>query len=212
MSTTTQQFVPISEIRDGVVVLKGGELRAVLMCQAINLDLKSTDEQTATILQFQSFLNSLEFPIQIIASSRRLDIRPYILKLENRLEKIEGDLLRLQTREYIQFIQQFNDTYDIMSKYFYVIIPYGSLAPIVPSGFSLGGIFKSNKKQQGVLTANQFEEARNQLEQRVAVVAGGIESLGIETKELDTPTLIELFQKTFNPGELHSTAGALGQS
>lgn len=206
-NNSTQQFVPIKEIRDGVVVLKNGELRSVLLCQAINLDLKSADEQTAVILQFQSFLNALEFQIQIVASSRRLDIRPYILQLENRLEQIEGDLLRIQTREYIQFIQQFNDTYDIMSKYFYVVVPYGS--GLTHSSDGLLGFL--SPKKSGVQDTAQFEEGRSQLEQRVAIVTSGLESLGIQSTELDTPALIELYQKTFNPGELHSAAGALGQ-
>ncbi len=208
MATSTQQFVPIKEIRDSVVVLKSGELRSVIMCQAINLDLKSADEQTAIILQFQNFLNALEFPIQMTASSRRLDIRPYLLKLEDRLEKIEGDLLRIQTREYIGFIQKFNENYDVMSKYFYVIIPYGGLA--IPGENFISGLLNKNKKGSGV-TPDQFEESRSQLEQRIAVVTGGLESMGIETKQLDTPALIELYQKTFNPGELHSTSGAMGQ-
>jgi hypothetical protein len=211
MSSSTQQFVPIKEIRDGVAVLKNGELRSVLLCQAINLDLKSADEQTAIILQFQNFLNALEFPVQIVASSRRLDIRPYILKLEDRLEKIEGDLLRIQTREYIGFIQKFNETYDVMSKYFYVVVPFGNA--VLPGEKALSGISKLIKggSATAATTPDQFEESRSQLEQRLAVVTGGLESMGIETKQLDTPALIELYQKTFNPGELHSTAGAMGQ-
>ena len=207
---STQQFVPIKEIRDNVVVLKNGELRSVIMCQAINLDLKSDDEQTAIILQFQNFLNALEFSVQIVASSRRLDIRPYIVKLEKRLEEITGDLLRIQTREYIEFIQKFNESYDVMSKYFYIVVPYGLAA--IPGEGALGGISKlfGGKSSAGI-TSDGFEEERSQLEQRIAVVIGGIESLGIECKVLDTPALIELYQKTFNPGELHSTAGAMGQ-
>lgn len=208
MANSTQQFVPIKEIRDDIVVLKSGELRAVLLCQAINLDLKSSDEQTATILQFQNFLNALEFSIQITASSRRLDIRPYILKLEKRLEEIEGDLLRIQTAEYTQFIQRFNETYDIMSKYFYIIIPYGSQA-LAGEGLLKGLLGKKNNQDAD---AGQFEEYRTQINQRVSVVMSGLSSLGLECKQLETPELIELYQKTFNPGELHSTAGALGQS
>jgi hypothetical protein len=212
MASSTQQFVPIKEIRDSVAVLKNGELRSVLICQAINLDLKSEDEQVAIILQFQNFLNALEFSIQIVASSRRLDIRPYITKLEDRLEKIEGDLLRIQTREYIGFIQKFNEAYDVMSKYFYVIVPYVSSS--LPGEGTLSGISSllgGSKKTTGQIHTDQFEESRSQLEQRLAVVSGGLESLGIETKQLDTSALIELYQKTFNPGELHSTAGAMGQ-
>ena len=210
-SPSTQQFVPIQEIRDGVVVLKSGELRSVVMCQAINLDLKSQDEQTAILLQFQSFLNSLEFSTQIVASSRRLDIRPYIIKLEKRLEEIEGDLLRIQTREYISFIQKFNETYDVMSKYFYIVIPYGAGFSLGTGSGVLGGLFGSKKQGPSLTEAEAFEEKRTQLEQRVAVITGGLESMGIECWLLDTPALIELYQKTFNPGELHSSAGAMGQ-
>jgi hypothetical protein len=206
-TNSTQQFVPIKEIRDNVVVLKNGELRSVIMCQAINLDLKSQDEQTAIILQFQNFLNALEFSIEITASSRRLDIRPYILKLEDRLDKIEGDLLRIQTREYINFIQKFNEDFDIMSKYFYITVPYGIIS--LPGTGGITNLFGG--KSAPKTTINQFEESRSQLEQRIAVVSGGLEGLGIQATILDTPALIELFQKTFNPGELHSTAGAMGQ-
>jgi type IV secretory pathway VirB4 component len=210
-SPSTQQFVPIQEIRDGVVVLKSGELRSVVMCQAINLDLKSQDEQTAILLQFQSFLNSLEFSSQIIVSSRRLDIRPYVIKLEKRLEEIEGDLLRIQTREYINFIQKFNETYDVMSKYFYIVIPYGASMSLGSTTGLLGGLFGKKKEGPTLTEAEAFEEKRTQLEQRVSVITGGLESMGIECKMLDTPALIELYQKTFNPGELHSSAGAMGQ-
>lgn len=210
---TTQQFVPIKEIRDGVVVLKSGELRSVVMCQAINLDLKSADEQTAILLQFQNFLNALEFGVQITASSRRLDIRPYILLLEKKLEQIEGDLLRIQTREYISFIQKFNETYDVMSKYFYIVVPYGVSASMSGPTNPVSGLLGSSKKGGQTLTeAQQFEEKRSQLEQRISVVMGGLESMGIQCKLLDTAALIELYQKTFNPGELHSTAGAMGSS
>lgn len=210
---TTQQFVPIKEIRDGVVVLKNGELRSVIMCQAVNLDLKSPDEQTAILLQFQNFLNALEFSIQINAASRRLDIRPYILLLEKRLGEIEGDLLRIQTREYINYIQRFNESFDVMSKYFYVIIPYGLSTGMGTPTNPLSGLFGNKKNASGAPRSETqiFEEKRSQLEQRVAVVAGGLETMGIQCKSLDTAALIELYQKTFNPGELHSTAGAMDQ-
>jgi len=214
-ANASQQFVPIKEIRDGVVVLKGGELRCVLACQAINLDLKSEDEQTAIILQFQNFLNSLEFSLQIAVSSRRLDIRPYITLLESRLEKIEGDLLRIQTREYISFIQKFNETYDVMSKSFYIVVPYGGVSGASGGGIagSITSIFSGGQKNTAGTATNvdKFEESRSQLEQRISVVSGGLQGLGIECKMLDTPALIELYQKIFNPGELHSTAGAMGQ-
>jgi hypothetical protein len=103
----TQEFVPIKEVRDGVVVLKDGGLRAVLMASSINLSLKSADEQEAILLQFQNFLNSLDFSTQILVQSRRLDIRPYLLQLDNRLKEQLEPLLKVQTKEYIDFIRGF---------------------------------------------------------------------------------------------------------
>src|SRR5512142_1723057 len=102
---STQSFVPIKEVRDGIVVLKNGELRAIVLANSINLSLKSEDEQRATILQFQNFLNTLDFPVQISVQSRRLDIRPYLLLLENRMKVQNEPLLKLQTKEYIEFIR-----------------------------------------------------------------------------------------------------------
>src|SRR4026208_1841163 len=105
----TQEFVPIKEVRDGIIVLKDGGLRAIVLANSVNLSLKSNDEQKATILQFQSFVNTLDFVIQISVQSRRLDIRPYLLLLENRVKVQNEPLLKLQTREYIDFIKNFTD-------------------------------------------------------------------------------------------------------
>src|SRR3989338_2073422 len=120
----TQDFVPIKEIRDGVVILKDGTMRMVLLVSSINFALKSTDEQTAILMQFQNFLNSLDFYIQIFVQSRRLDIRPYLRTLEERLVAQTTDLMKVQVREYIEFIRKFTETTDIMSKSFFFIIPY----------------------------------------------------------------------------------------
>ena len=103
----TQEFVPIKEVRDGIIVLKDGGLRAIVLANSTNLSLKSDDEQRATILQFQSFLNTLDFSIQISVQSRRLDIRPYLLLLENRMKVQSEPLLKLQTKEKIKFIHNF---------------------------------------------------------------------------------------------------------
>jgi hypothetical protein len=209
--TPSQNFVPIKEIRDGIVVLNSGEMRAVVMATPINLGLKSADEQQATIMQFQNFLNSLEFSVQLQTSSRRLDIRPYLLSLEKRLDEISEELLRIQTREYIEFIRQFNEQYNVMMKYFYVIVSFagGGITPAAQTNF----LSKFGKKKTTDDVSNdqmqKFEESRSQLEQRLAVVTSGLTSMGITSRQLETPELIELYQGTFNPGELHSAAGAL---
>src|SRR6185436_9549432 len=120
----TQEFVPIKEVRDGIIVLKDGGLQAMVLCNSVNLSLKSADEQKATILQFQNFLNTLDFPIQIVVQSRRLDIRPYLLLLENRIKVQTEPLLKLQTKEYIDFIRNFTESVNIMTKSFFIVVPY----------------------------------------------------------------------------------------
>jgi hypothetical protein len=210
--STTQKFVPIREIRDGIVVLTSGEMRAVVMATPINLGLKSADEQQATIMQFQNFLNALEFSVQIQTSSRRLDIRPYLLSLEKRLDQIPEELLRIQTREYIEFIRWFNEQYNIMTKYFYVVISFtgGGITPAAQTSFfSNFGKKKDKNAAHETDEMQRFEESRSQLEQRIAVVTSGLTGMGIQSRQLETPELIELFQGTFNPGELHSAAGAM---
>src|SRR3989344_5132708 len=116
----TQEFVPIKEVRDGVLLLKDGGIRAVLIASSINLSLKSYEEQKAVLLQFQTFLNSLEFSVQIAVQSRRLDIRPYLLTLENRMKEQTEPLIKIQTKEYIEFIRGFTEQVNIMDKKFFL--------------------------------------------------------------------------------------------
>src|SRR3989304_9151777 len=127
-ATPAQQFVPIKEVRGGIIILKDGGIRAILLASSINLSLKSYDEQRAVISQFQSFLNSLDFSVQICIQSRRLDIRPYLTLLENRLREIEEPLLKVQPPEYISFIRNFTESVNIMTKSFFVVVPYTSAA------------------------------------------------------------------------------------
>src|SRR5262245_54387446 len=120
----TQEFVPIQEVRNGTIILKDGSLRALLMASSINLALKSQDEQNAIIGQFQNFLNSLEFSVQLFIESRELDIRPYIALLEERYAAELDDLMKIQIREYITFIKDFTARSNIMSKNFFIVVPY----------------------------------------------------------------------------------------
>lgn len=202
-SKTTQEFVPIKEVRDGIVVLRDGSLRMILMASSLNFALKSTDEQTAIILQFQNFLNSLEFPIQFSLQSRRLDIRPYVAMLENRMKEQVNELIKIQTREYIGFIKNFTESTEIMTKNFFVTIPYASdvfqAKKSMFSGLFSGGKNKTSNKDTDKIN---FEEKRSQLEQRAGVVEQGLIRSGVRVIQLGTEEIIELFYKTFNPGEL----------
>ncbi|MEI8130335.1 MAG: hypothetical protein WCG55_02405 [bacterium] len=200
----TQEFVPIKQVREGVIVLKDGGLRAIVAVSSVNLSLKSAQEQIATINQFQSFLNSLDFPIQIVVQSRRLDIRPYLLTLDSKMKDQREPLLKLQTAGYISFIREFTEQVAIMRKYFYVIVPYDEATLSTSSGF-LGGLL-GNKKSEGSSKQKtediNFEEKRSQLDERVNVISGGLESCGARTERLETEAVIELFYKTFNPGDI----------
>ena len=198
----TQEFVPIKEIRDGIIVLKNEELRAIVLANSVNLSLKSSDEQQATIMQFQNFLNTLDFSVQISIQSRRLDIRPYLLLLENRIKVQTEPLLKLQTKEYIEFIKNFTDTVAIMTKNFFVIVPYTHTNLRSDSGI-LDKIF-SRKNKEEIKAAKQiaFEEKRSQLEERVAVIQQGLSRCGINSAQLGTEEVVEVFYKVFNPGEI----------
>ncbi len=197
----TQSFVPIEKIRDGVVELKDGSLRAVLLCTAINFTLRSFDEQKAILVQFQSLLNSLDFSVQVIVQSRKFDIRPYLLVLEDRLDKIEEPLLKFQTREYIEFIRELTNSVNIMSKRFYVVVPYTQAALETGGVFQrmFGGVggFKKAETEAEI----DWKEKRNQLEQRLGIVMQGLGRCGIRSEPLDTQGLVELYYKTFNPGD-----------
>jgi len=203
VATPTQHFVPVKEVRDGLIVLTDGGMRAVLMASSLNLSLKSEDEQKAIILQFQNFLNSLDFSIQISAQSRRLDIRPYIALLERRSHEVSGDLLRVQINEYIGFVKSFTEATNIMTKTFYIVIPYS--APLIGGKTSLLDSlpFGKSKRKAEVFEAEKvsFEESRSQIEQRVSVVQQGLSRVGVRLARLGTEEVVELLYKTFNPGE-----------
>ncbi|OGC88733.1 hypothetical protein A2419_03145 [Candidatus Adlerbacteria bacterium RIFOXYC1_FULL_48_26] len=200
----TQDFVPIKEVRNGVVILKDGSMRALLMASSINLALKSQDEQNAIIGQFQNFLNSLEFTVQFFVESRDLDIRPYIAILEERYVAELDDLMKIQIREYIAFIKDFTARSNIMSKNFFIVVPYDPA--LVGRGKGVAGAFNalvpSKNSSNNVLTDEQFEQYRTQLEQRVSVVEQGLVRTGVRIAPLGTEEIIELFYKLFNPGEL----------
>lgn len=196
----TQEFVPIKEVRNGIVILKDGSLRAMLMASSINLALKSQDEQQAIIGQFQNFLNSLEFTAQFFVESRDLDIRPYIALLEERYQKELDELMRIQIREYIAFIKDFTERANIMTKNFFIVVPYDPA--FAARGGGLSSILPGNSASSAAITDEQFEQFRSQLEQRVSVVEQGLVRTGVRVVQLGTEEVIELFYKLFNPGEL----------
>lgn len=200
----TQSFVPIKEVRDGVIVLKDGSLRAILLVTSINFELKSEDEQKSILYQFQNFLNSLDFSLQILVESRKLDIRPYLALLQDRYKEQTNDLMKVQVQEYIEFIRKFTESTNIMSKNFFVVVSYVPAAVNIGKGGFLRNII--GRKNTAAMENINFEEARSQLEERVSVVEQGLVRTGVKAGRLGTEMVVELFYKMFNPGETEKPA------
>ena len=194
----SQEFVPVKEVRNGVIIMKDGGSRGILMCSSVNFSLKSEDEQRAIISGFQTFLKTLDFSLQIVVHSRKMDIRPYIAYLEERMESQKSDLMRIQLREYSNFVQSLTEGTNIMTKTFYVVVPYAPSTSF--KGSALGSLF-GRKKDATEKSIDPFDEHRAQLEQRLAVVAGGLQSSGVRAAALGTEEIIELLYRAFNPGE-----------
>lgn len=199
-TAATQAFVPIERVRDGIVVLKNGELRAVLITSSLNLSLKSEDEQQAILLQFQNLLNSLDFPIQFFIQSRRLNIKPYMDLLQARSGEVKEDLLKIQIHEYMGFINKFAEETNIMTKHFFIVIPYLPAQSNNQKNVNNLLSFGLGKTSPAGPDAS-FDAARIQLEQRIATVVQGLLRFGLRSQKLGTEEVVELFYKLFNPGE-----------
>lgn len=200
-NNASQNFVPVEEVRDGIATLKDGKMCSILLASSINFALRSADEQQAILSHFQNFLNTLDFSLQIYVQSRRLDIRPYIELLSSREAAQDNDLMRVQVREYIEFIKAFTSEVDIMSKNFFVVVPYTPSIVDTKGGLAKG--FKSivGKRQKTEIDPARFAEHRTQLEQRVTLVEQGLARIGVRTIPLGNDEIIELFYHIFNPNE-----------
>lgn len=208
-SLPSQDILKIEEIRDGVLVLKDGSMRAVMMASSLNFSLKSADEQTAVVMQYQNFLNSLDFTVQFFLESRKLNIEPYLETLKQAEAKQTNELLKIQIVEYMEFIRTFVRAANIVSKNFYIVVPFTPPLFTTPKEGasailgSIGNIFrgKESKKGEG-LTQDKFDEYKNQLWQRADSVIQGLVRTGVRAVPLNTEELIELFYSLYNPGEL----------
>lgn len=197
-ASSTQKYVDVDEIRDGMIVLKTGALRAVLLVSSLNFFLKSTEEQDAIIGQYQAFLNSLDFPVQIVISSRHFDITPYIDRLQDEEKQQQNELLRFQISEYRNFVKSLTEVSNIMSKLFYIVVPFSPVED-EHSGFldKMLGIFQT--KQSVKAHGDLFETYRLQLLQRVEHVASAIGATGVHVTQLNTEEIIELLYNSYNP-------------
>ena len=191
MDSATQEFLEIKNIREGVVVLKNGGIRGVLMVSSLNFALKSSEEQSSIIYAFQSFLNSLDFSCQIIIQSRNINITPYLDTIKKLEENQTNELLKTQTASYHDFIKNLVAGDSVMTKSFYVVVPY-TLTEILGVGKGLMG------KNQPI-GDEDFEKCKNQLWQRLEFLAMGLKRCGLDVIPLTTPELIELYWSLHHP-------------
>jgi type IV secretory pathway VirB4 component len=198
ISSSTQQYLDIAEIKDDVVVMRDGTLRAVLLVSSINFALKSEDEQNAVINSYVMFLNNLSFVLEIVIQSRELDIDNYLNYLKDKEKQQINKLLKIQTSEYIEYIKELTSLGKIMNKRFFVVVPYNPLSEKRKSFFSsLGDAVKPATSIK--LKDKSFIRYKEMLNRRLDSVAGGLESMGVSVARLDTQSLIELYYKTYNP-------------
>lgn len=193
ITASTQAYLDIEEIKEGVIVLKDGSLRAVIYVSSLNFDLKSQSERESIVGSFQSFLNSLNFPIQIMINSKKIDLKEYIEGLEKLKNSQPNELLKLQTSEYVNFIKGLLDEINIMEKMFFVVVPH---YPDVLAKNSLIGKFMGGTKKP---EQTNFESDKIKLMDRVDVVVGGLQQVGLNCASLDTNGLIQLFYSLYNP-------------
>lgn len=197
-SAPSQDFVDVIEVKEDVLVLKSGALRSVLAVSAINYDLKSSEEQDAIISSYQNFLNSIDFPLQIMIRSRKLNIDSYLDFITSKEKQQANELLRLQISEYKSFIQQMVSVSNIVDKEFYIIVPFSPIENKDGGFFSnLSNMFNPKK---GIIEKKEaFETYRSQLLQRVDHIIAGLAGIGLRIKPLQTQELIEILYDSYNP-------------
>ncbi len=196
---STQDFLNFAEIHEGIVITKSGELRVIMLASSINFSLKSEQEQTAIVYAYQSFLNSLSFPIQIMLQSRKLDLSKYIAKLKEITKTQTNELLRDQTVDYTNYITRLIEVANIMDKKFFVVISY---MPPSTTQIKKGGLFPSGGNANSVkITPQDFEKYKQEITQRVQVIQSGLGSIGVRTAPLNTQQVVELLYGIYNPEE-----------
>ncbi len=203
---SAQRFLDVSEIRDGVVILRDGSLRSVLLVSSVNFALKSLDEQNAIVQAYMQFLNSLDFPIQVVIQSRKMNIDQYIRQLTDNEKTLQNELLKRQIRDYRDFIKQLVQLGDIMQKRFFIVVPYN---PMVTAGQHQKGFLQRLSSLMAPtslirLSEENFQKQRFDLGLRVNQIMSGLGSMSLSGVQLDTQGLIELYYTVYNP-ELYDT-------
>lgn len=195
----TKQLVEIQEIRDDVLILKDGSLRQIIKVGSTNFELKSSDEQLAILQGFRDFLNALDFSLEIMIMSRKLNINKYLAMIKGLAENQQNELMRIQANEYSKFVQELTQLANIMSKDFFVVVPF-YLGPRTKGGIKeiFKSVFKPSETAKS-LAPEEFETYKSQLNQRVNLVYENLAGLGLGAKVLPADRLTNLFYRLYNP-------------
>ena len=196
-TTSTQQFIEIAGIQEGIAILKNGSYRMIFAVSAVNFSLKSEEEQNSLIFQYQSFLNSLHFPIQIVMRSKKLDLNPYLKKIKDLQAKQTNELIKVQTDDYIDFVSQLINLANIMKKTFYVVVGYDPITIKKPS--VLDKLLNHSGPASLKIYSEEFARYKGELTERANTTVSGLGSMGLHCKQLNTEEIIELFYGIYNP-------------
>jgi len=200
-ASAVQRFLPIAEIRQDCVVLKNGGLRAIVSVGSMNFNLKSEQEQMAILQGYQGFLNTIEFPLQMVVRSMRLNVDTYLASMREKASKHENPLLKENTLEYCTFIERLIESSDIMQKRFYAIVPM-DLPGQAKATFMqkyMQWLSPGDSKAKAAARLQQFAGLARRLGDRVSLVQSGLENVGLSVHRLTTSELIELFYQIYNP-------------
>ncbi len=202
---STKNLVEIADIQENIVLLKNGSLRSIIEVSALNFELRSEAEQVGIIQNFQNFLNSVDFPLQILVSSRKLVMTDYLAQLESLAATNQNELLKIQALEYSKFVKELLDLSNIMTKKFYVILPFYIFETPSKTGFlkSFQSAFRPSSVVQQI-NQDELDKYRAQLMQRVDLITDGLIGIGLKPRLLDENDLTNLFYGLYNPGEKYS--------
>lgn len=199
----TQSTILISELRDSMVIMKDGSFRAVVACQSINFDLMSSQERESIEYSYQNFINSLNFTVQILIRSQRVDITPYINKLTNIRRNNDNMLLGILMDDYINFITLLSREANIMDKSFFVIIPYYPNSEqermLTETKNLLATIQKSKSTAAVRIDRPTYDKAAEEINNRIDTVTSGLYAIGIRSVRLNTKQLAQLYYDFNNP-------------
>lgn len=200
---STQNTLLLSEVRDNMVIMADGSFRAVIACKSINFDLMSSSEREGIEYSYQNFLNALNHPIQILIRSQRIDIGPYIERLVEIRRNQDNMLLNVLMDDYIDYIDMLSQEANIMNKSFFIAVPYypqGDVNNLVEQGKGFfGKILSKPKNAITKIDTVAYEKARTEIKNRVDAVMAGLFQLGIQSIQLGTKELGEMYYNFYNP-------------